>query len=62
MALQDITSMYSVLTVLGPKSRPLMEEMTGQSMAMAPMTYRMVHVGYANGVGVLSATNTSVPG
>jgi pyruvate dehydrogenase phosphatase regulatory subunit len=50
--------MYTVLSIAGPKSKELMDEMTGTDMAMHPFTYREVNVGYASGVMVLAVTNT----
>ena len=32
--------MYTVLSIAGPKSKDLMEEMSGSDMAMHPFTYR----------------------
>ncbi len=55
---QDVTSMYTVLSIAGPKSKELMDEMTGTDMSMHPFTYREVNVGYASGVMVLAVTNT----
>jgi 4-methylaminobutanoate oxidase (formaldehyde-forming) len=40
VALQDVTSMYTVLSVAGPKSRDLMQEMTHSDMNMHPFTYK----------------------
>jgi glycine cleavage system aminomethyltransferase T len=42
VALQDVTSMYTVLSVAGPKSRDLMQEMTHSDMNMHPFTYKLV--------------------
>jgi len=50
--------MYTVLSIAGPKSKELMDEMTGTDMTMHPFTYREVNVGYASGVMVLAVTNT----
>jgi len=62
VGLQDVTSMYTVLSIAGPKSKDLMEEMSGSDMTMHPFTYREVNVGYASGVMVLAVTNTGEPG
>ena len=32
--------MYTVLSIAGPKSKDLMEEMSGSEMSMHPFTYR----------------------
>ena len=37
---QDVTSMFTVLSVAGPKSRDLMQEMTHSDMNMHPFTYK----------------------
>ena len=38
VTVQDITSMYTVLTVAGPKAKDLMQEMTSQNMNMPQFT------------------------
>ena len=50
--------MYTVLSLAGPKSKDLMEELSGESMSMHPFTYKEVNVGYASGVMVMAVTNT----
>merc|ERR1712110_645179 len=62
VGLQDVTSMYTVLSIAGPKSKDLMEELSGEKMDMIPFTYREVNVGYASGVMVMAVTNTGEPG
>lgn len=62
VGLQDVTSMYTVLSVAGPKSKDLMEELSGEDMDMPLFTYREVNVGYASGVMVMAVTNTGEPG
>jgi len=62
VGLQDVTSMYSVLSLAGPKSKDLMKELSGSDMGMHPFTYKEVNVGYASGVMVLAVTNTGEPG
>jgi len=62
VGLQDVTSMYTVLSIVGPKSKDLMEELSGEDMAMTPFTYREANVGYASGVMVMAVTNTGEPG
>ena len=62
VGLQDVTSMYTVLSLAGPKSKDLMEELSGESMSMHPFTYKEVNVGYASGVMVMAVTNTGEPG
>jgi len=60
--LQDVTSMYTVISLVGPKSKDLMEEMSGVDMTMQPFSYKEINVGYASGVMVLAVTNTGEPG
>ena len=62
VGLQDVTSMYTVLSIVGPKARDLMNELSGESMDMQPFSYKMVNVGYASGVMVMAVTNTGEPG
>merc|ERR1719147_465707 len=62
VGLQDVTSMYTVLSLAGPKSKDLMKELSGESMSMHPFTYKEVNVGYASGVMVMAVTNTGEPG
>ena len=62
VGLQDVTSMYTVLSLAGPKSKDLMEELSGENMNIAPFTYRELNVGYASGVMVMAVTNTGEPG
>ena len=62
VGLHDVTSMYTVLSLAGPKSKDLMEEMSGESMSTHPFTYKEVNVGYASGVMVMAVTNTGEPG
>ena len=38
--IKDVTSMYTVLSLIGPKSKDLMEEMSGSDMTMEPLTYK----------------------
>ena len=62
VALQDVTSMFTVLTVAGPKSRDLMQQLTNSNLEMHPFTYKYVNMGYASGVLVLAVTQTGEPG
>lgn len=62
VALQDVTSMYTVLSVAGPKSRDLIQEMSHSDMNMHPFTYKYVNMGYASGVMVFAVTQTGEPG
>ena len=59
---QDVTSMYTVLTVVGPKAKDLMQQMTNSDMSMQSFTYKYVNVGYASGVMAFAVTQTGEPG
>ncbi len=59
---QDVTSMYTVLTVVGPKAKDLMQQLTHSDMAMPSFTYKYVNMGYASGVMALAVTQTGEPG
>ncbi|XP_059094431.1 pyruvate dehydrogenase phosphatase regulatory subunit, mitochondrial-like [Tigriopus californicus] len=62
IGLSDVTSLYTVLTLAGPKSTDLMEELTNSSMTMQPFTFKYVNMGYASGVMVQTVTQTGEPG
>ncbi len=59
---QDVTSMYAVLTVVGPKAKDLMQQMTNSDMSMQSFTYKYCNVGYASGVMAFAVTQTGEPG
>nr|CAD7439980.1 unnamed protein product [Timema bartmani] len=58
----DMTSMYTVINVVGPKSRELMAELSNSDINLHPFTYKKVNVGYASDVMVMSFTHTGEPG
>ncbi|KAK9745982.1 Aminomethyltransferase folate-binding domain [Popillia japonica] len=60
--LNDVTSMYTVINVVGPKAAELLNELCNTNMTFAPFTYRKVNVGYASDVMVMSFTHTGEPG
>jgi len=62
VGLTDVTSMYTVINVVGPKSRDLMSELSNSDMNLLPFTYKKVNVGYASDVMVMSFTHTGEPG
>ncbi|KAF4527520.1 hypothetical protein B566_EDAN015620 [Ephemera danica] len=62
VSLNDVTSMYTVLNILGPKSQALMSELSNSDMHLHPFTYKKVNVGYASDVMVMAFTNTGEPG
>lgn len=62
VVLQDVTSMFTVLTLAGPKSKDLMTMMTHSDIDMHPFTFKYVNMGYASGVMVFAVTQTGEPG
>ena len=62
VTVQDVTSMFTVLSINGPKSKYLMQEITNTSMDMQPFTFKYMNIGYASGVMVFSITTTGEPG
>ncbi|ETN67554.1 nad dehydrogenase [Anopheles darlingi] len=60
--LNDVTSMYTVINVVGPKSTLLMSELSNSDVRLAPFTYRKLNVGYASDVMIMSFTHTGMPG
>lgn len=62
VVLNDVTSMYTVLNVVGPKAIELLSELSNSDFKMEPYTYMKVNVGYASDVMVLSFTHTGEPG
>lgn len=62
VVLNDVTSMYTVLNVVGPKSNQLLSELSNSDLKMPPFSYMKVNVGYASDVMVMSFTHTGEPG
>ncbi|KAK7864281.1 hypothetical protein R5R35_009540 [Gryllus longicercus] len=62
VSINDMTSMYTVINVVGPKSQELMAELSNSDMKLLPFTYKKVNVGYASDVMVMSFTHTGEPG
>ncbi|RZC36002.1 pyruvate dehydrogenase phosphatase regulatory subunit, mitochondrial-like [Asbolus verrucosus] len=60
--LNDVTSMYTVINVVGPKANELLNELSNSDMRLAPFSYKKVNVGYASDVMVMSFTHTGEPG
>ncbi|KAI1717819.1 aminomethyltransferase folate-binding domain-containing protein [Ditylenchus destructor] len=58
--IQDVTSSYTALNIVGPSSRYLMQDITGKSMApndFPSFAYRELHVGMAHGIRSISVTH-----
>jgi len=62
VAISDVTSMYTVLNLVGPKSKELMIELTSGDMTIPPFTYQEVNIGYASGIMTMGFTNVGEPG
>lgn len=60
--LDDVTSMYTVINVVGPKSTQLMSELSNSNVKLQPFTYRKLNIGYASDVMIMSFTHTGMPG
>lgn len=60
--LNDVTSMYTVINVVGPKSAQLMSELSNSNVKLQPFTYRKLNIGYASDVMIMSFTHTGMPG
>ena len=60
--LKDVTSMYTVINVVGPKSVDLMNELSNTDMNLPPMICKRVNIGYASDVMIMSFTHTGEPG
>nr|XP_019534740.2 pyruvate dehydrogenase phosphatase regulatory subunit, mitochondrial-like isoform X1 [Aedes albopictus] len=60
--LNDVTSMYTVLNVVGPKSTQLMSELSNSNVKLQPFTYRKLNIGYASDVMIMTFTHTGMPG
>ncbi|XP_034237226.1 pyruvate dehydrogenase phosphatase regulatory subunit, mitochondrial-like [Thrips palmi] len=62
VTLKDLTSMYTVINVVGHKSRQLLSELSNAALNLHSFTYRKVNVGYASNVLVMAFTHTGEPG
>lgn len=60
--LNDVTSMYTVINVVGPKAFHLLKELSNSDMSLAPFSFKTVNIGYASDVKVMSFTHTGEPG
>lgn len=62
VCLTDVTSMYTVINVVGPKSLPLLSELSNSNINLAPFHYKKVNIAYASDVMIMSYTHTGEPG
>ncbi|XP_020711811.1 pyruvate dehydrogenase phosphatase regulatory subunit, mitochondrial-like isoform X2 [Athalia rosae] len=62
VGLNDVTSKYTVINVVGPKATELMSELSNSDINLSPFTHKKVNVGYASDVMVMAFTHTGEPG
>ncbi|XP_042240778.1 pyruvate dehydrogenase phosphatase regulatory subunit, mitochondrial-like isoform X2 [Homarus americanus] len=62
VSVSDVTSMYSVLSVVGPKSREMLSLMCNNNLVFYGHMAKEINVAYASGVIVLSFTHMGEPG
>ncbi|XP_054278632.1 pyruvate dehydrogenase phosphatase regulatory subunit, mitochondrial-like [Macrosteles quadrilineatus] len=62
VVLNDVTSMYTVINMAGPKSRALLSELSNTEFRIKHFTCKKVDVGYASDVMVMALTHTGEPG
>lgn len=62
IVLNDVTSMYTVINVVGPKAPNLLMELSNTDLNLQPFLYKKVNIGYASDVMVMSFTHTGEPG
>ncbi|KAJ8686178.1 hypothetical protein QAD02_021972 [Eretmocerus hayati] len=62
VGLNDVTSKYTVVNVIGPKASQLLAELSNSDLKLAPFTYKMCNLGYASDVMVMAFTHTGEPG
>lgn len=62
ITLSDVTSMYTVINVVGPKARALISELSKTDFNLQSFTYKKVNIGYASDVMVMAYTHTGDPG
>ncbi|XP_029170477.1 pyruvate dehydrogenase phosphatase regulatory subunit, mitochondrial-like [Nylanderia fulva] len=62
VCLNDVTSKYTVINVVGPKATELLSELSNSDINLAPFTYKAVNIAYASDVMVMAFTHTGEPG
>ncbi|CAL1687136.1 unnamed protein product [Lasius platythorax] len=60
--LNDVTSKYTVINVVGPKTTELLSELSNSDINLSPFTYKTVNLAYASDVMVMAFTHTGEPG
>nr|XP_034191464.1 pyruvate dehydrogenase phosphatase regulatory subunit, mitochondrial-like [Osmia lignaria] len=62
VGLNDVTSKYTVINLVGPKATGLLSELSNSDINLSPFTYKTVNVAYASDVMVMSFTHTGESG
>ncbi|KAL2740406.1 hypothetical protein V1478_000547 [Vespula squamosa] len=62
VGLNDVTSKYTVINMVGPKSTELLSELSNSDINLSPFTYKTVNVAYASDVMVMAFTHTGESG
>ncbi|XP_014235720.1 pyruvate dehydrogenase phosphatase regulatory subunit, mitochondrial-like [Trichogramma pretiosum] len=62
VGLNDVTSKYTVVNVIGPKAAILLSELSNSDLKLPSFTYKLCNVGYASDVMVMAFTHTGEPG
>ncbi|XP_068247209.1 pyruvate dehydrogenase phosphatase regulatory subunit, mitochondrial-like isoform X2 [Palaemon carinicauda] len=62
VSVSDVTSMYTVLSVIGPKSREMLSLICNQNLNFHGHMAKEINIAYASGVVVLSFTHMGEPG
>ncbi|KAL3289639.1 hypothetical protein HHI36_023048 [Cryptolaemus montrouzieri] len=62
IVLNDVTSMYTVINVVGPKAPDLLKELSNSDLNLPSFCYKKVNLGYASDVMVMSFTHTGESG
>ncbi|KAK3885748.1 hypothetical protein Pcinc_010060 [Petrolisthes cinctipes] len=62
VSVSDVTSMYSVVSVVGPKSREMLSHLCNTDLIFYGHMAKEINIAYASGVLVLSFTHMGEPG
>ncbi|XP_076174249.1 pyruvate dehydrogenase phosphatase regulatory subunit, mitochondrial-like [Ptiloglossa arizonensis] len=62
VGLNDVTSKYTVINLVGPKATELLSELSNSNINLSPFTYKTANVAYASDVMIMSFTNTGESG
>ncbi|KAG7209750.1 hypothetical protein KM043_011374 [Ampulex compressa] len=62
VGLNDVTSKYTVINMVGPKATELLSELSNSDIHLPAFTYKTVNVAYASDVMVMAFTHTGESG